>query len=252
MIRKDDLLAIARLKGIPVALAETDYLQDMVLMNICNEFGNRLIFKGGTCLYKIYQLNRFSEDLDFTAARNFRDGWLLKRLPYLLGLLDINSRVRSEGFENGTNVYLDIRGPLYEGTKESAKTIVINISLRERVQLPIVRYPYLPKYNEIRPFDLYAMSEKEILAEKVRAVYTRDKARDVYDLWYLLTRKSVSLDIPLANRKLSKYRLRFSKGAFLKRIDRMEGSWKRDLSALVSGDLPGFELVRDGIESKLD
>ena len=251
MIRKDDLFAIAKLKNLPINLAESDYLQDIALMSIYNEFGNRLIFKGGTCLYKIYQLNRFSEDLDFTATKNFKSKEFFEHLPYFFRLLNINSKLRLEKFENATNIYMDIYGPLFDGSKETIKTLILNISFRERIQLPIVRYPYLPKYDEVRPFDIFAMKEEEILAEKVRAIYSRQKARDVYDLWYLLVRKMLLIDIKLINKKLSRARLKFSKETFLTRIDQMEGSWKKDLSSLISGELPIFNKVRKDIEQKI-
>ena len=59
MIRRDDLIAVAKLKDLPIEFIEADYLQDIALMNIYREFGNRLVFKGGTCLYKAYKLNDF-------------------------------------------------------------------------------------------------------------------------------------------------------------------------------------------------
>lgn len=251
MISKDDLLAIAKLKGLPLSLAESDYLQDIALMNISGEFGNRLIFKGGTCLYKAYKLNRFSEDLDFTATKNFKAGKFFERLPHLFGLLNINCRVRLNRFANATNVYLDIHGPLYDGSKETVKTLILNISFRERVLLPVVRHPYLPGYDEIRPFDLFVMAEEEILAEKVRSIYTRDKARDMYDLWYLLVRKSLPFDRALANKKLSHARIKFSMAAFIAKIDAKKGSWRKDLSALISGELPDFDKVRKEIEQRI-
>ena len=36
-------------------------------MSISNHTKNELVFKGGTCLYKFYKFNRFSEDIDFSA-----------------------------------------------------------------------------------------------------------------------------------------------------------------------------------------
>ncbi|MFC1710146.1 nucleotidyl transferase AbiEii/AbiGii toxin family protein [Patescibacteria group bacterium] len=33
------------------------------------------------------------------------------------------------------------------------------------------------------------LSEREILAEKIRAIYSRKKGRDLFDLWYLLSKK---------------------------------------------------------------
>ncbi len=45
---------------------EKDYLLALLLYEIYNEFDDELIFKGGTSLKYFYNLNRFSEDLDFS------------------------------------------------------------------------------------------------------------------------------------------------------------------------------------------
>ena len=44
---------------------EKDYFQDILLYKLFSK-SNDLVFKGGTALYKIYNLPRFSEDLDFS------------------------------------------------------------------------------------------------------------------------------------------------------------------------------------------
>ncbi len=251
MISERDLSAIAKLKGLPITLAEVDYLQDIALMNTCREFGNKLVFKGGTCLYKIYQLNRFSEDLDFTATRNFRNEEFFNRLPYFFKLLNINTHIKTEKFGNSLNIYLDCNGPLYEGRKETSRTVILNISFRERVILPAIRAQYLPSYKEVRPFDIFAMSESEILAEKIRAIYTRKKARDVYDLWYLIKVKSVKPDISLIKKKLSRAETTFSQDTLLAKIEEKRRSWDNDLAALVPGNLPKFTQVRNEINSAI-
>lgn len=251
MISEHDLSAIAKLKGLPIALAEVDYLQDIALMNVCREFGNNLVFKGGTCLYKIYQLNRFSEDLDFTATRNFRNEGFFSRLPYFFRLLNINTHIKIEKFENSLNVYLDCNGPLYQGRKETSRTVILNISFRERVILPALRPQYLPVYKEVRPFDIFAMDESEILAEKIRAIYTRKKARDVYDLWYLVKIKSIKPDISLIKRKLSHARIAFSQGTFTAKVEEKRRSWDSGLAALVSGNLPKFIQAKNEINSAM-
>ena len=178
MIKREELLRIASLKGLPPRLAELDYLQDIALLGIYREFGNKLIFKGGTGLYKLYQLNRFSEDLDFTAEKKFKPKDFFARLPALFSLFKINCSVKVEQFPQSINVYVEINGPLYDGRKESRSRLIMNISLREKVFSPLTRLPYISLYQEVRPFDIYAMEEKEILAEKVRAVHQREKARD--------------------------------------------------------------------------
>src|SRR3989344_1950455 len=68
MITKKELMDYAKFKGFNLGNAEKDYLIDIALSSISKNTKNELVFKGGTCLYKFYKLNRFSEDLDFSAV----------------------------------------------------------------------------------------------------------------------------------------------------------------------------------------
>ena len=66
MIDFDTLKKIAKIKGINnIGFAEKDYFQELILLGISRE-APELVFKGGTALYKMHGLNRFSEDLDFS------------------------------------------------------------------------------------------------------------------------------------------------------------------------------------------
>lgn len=251
MIRKEEMIEIAKAKGLAPKLAEMDYLQDISLAAIYREFGNRIIFKGGTCLYKAFQLDRFSEDLDFTVAKGFREKEFFSRLPHFLGLFGIKSSAKAERFDNRINACVRINGPLYSGSRESQAAVLFNISLSERVLLPVVRCQYSPFYPDIRPFDMFAMAEREILAEKIRAVFERNKARDVYDIWHLLARRGEKFDGALARKKLSHSGFEFSPEAFLRKIDEKKESWEKDLGPLVSRKLPSFQEARKGIAEKM-
>lgn len=246
MIRKEDLLEIGKFRGLQPRFAELDYLQDVALLNIAGEFGNMLVLKGGTGMYKAYKLNRFSEDLDFTAMKGFRPRDFFQRLPYFFRLLDINSHVKVEQFGNSINAYLEANGPLYDGGKESRTSVVFNISLKERVLLAPVRHPYMPPYPELRPFDLFVMDEREILAEKVRAIFEREKARDVYDLWYLLKRRGIRFDARLVDKKLPTG-MKFGRQGLFAKIEEKRKGWERDLGALVGGELPPLDGVKKEI-----
>ncbi len=248
MINREALFEIAKFKGLSPKLAELDYLQDVALFNIYQEFGNKLVFKGGTCLYKIFQLNRFSEDLDFSATHKFSEKNFFKRLPYFFKLLDMNATVKVETFENTTNVVLAVNGPLFNGSNDSRAKLLFNISSRERVLLPLERFSYNSRYRELRTFDLYAMNEQEILAEKIRAIYSRKKARDIFDLWYLLKVKKVHLEITIINKKLAGNRIKFEKNSFLAKVEEKKDSWNKDLAALVAGELLPFDKVTKEIE----
>ncbi len=247
MIKREELLRIASLKGLQPRFAELDYLQDVALLGIYREFGNKLVFKGGTCLYKLHKLNRFSEDLDFTAEKKFKPKDFFTRLPNFFFLININSSVKVEQFQHSINVYLEIKGPLYDGKKESRIRLILNVSFREKVFFPLLRIPYVSLYHEVHPFDIYSMDEKEILAEKIRAVNQRDKARDVYDIWYLLNIKKIPIDFALVQKKLSYAGMKFSKDIFFKNVQKKKESWQKDLSTLVYGRLISFSQVEEEI-----
>lgn len=66
MITKELLSAIGKKKGLTnKEHIEKDYFQEVILYNLFRKT-NEFIFKGGTALYKLYNLPRFSEDLDFS------------------------------------------------------------------------------------------------------------------------------------------------------------------------------------------
>ena len=94
------------------------------------------------------------------------------------------------------------------------------------------------------------MEREEILAEKVRAVLTRNRARDVYDLWFLL-KNGTGFELNLVNEKLKYYTRVFEKEVFMERIKRTEGYWEPELKPLVIGRLPHFELVYNDIKAVL-
>ncbi|MBI2652276.1 nucleotidyl transferase AbiEii/AbiGii toxin family protein, partial [Candidatus Woesearchaeota archaeon] len=144
---------------------------------------------------------------------------------------------------NETNVRILLNGPLYKGSKEAQCFIPLNISLKDKVLLEPKRESIIPIYREIPNFEIFAMQEKEILAEKVRAIFTRIKPRDVYDFWFLLVRKNITFDLKLINKKLALYNVKFDFKDFKNRIAKMKNLWQTDLKNLIIGELPEFDLI---------
>jgi hypothetical protein len=244
MIRKDELKRMADLKKLSLASAEKDYLLDIMLFNISNELGDALVLKGGTSLYKLYNLNRFSEDLDFTQNKKKLDiGQTAKGLLRAVGRIGIQGDESHEAFGNAINIRFHFKGPLYSGQKGTLCYILLNISHRERVALPVKRELYVPAYREISSFSIYVMDEREMFAEKVRAIMTRQKPRDVYDLWFLL-KKGVRADRMLIDKKLKIYGKRFTVEEFKERVGEKGPLWVNDLRGLVMGGLPEFDSVQ--------
>lgn len=242
---KGELTRIADIKKLSLENAEKDYILDLLLFQIYSGFGDMLILKGGTSLYKLYSLNRFSEDLDFTLNRKKFDGkTFLKQLTRSLALVGVEGTVKSiDEFKNETNIRFGFRGPLYSGTKRSLCFVALNISQREKVLMDAKKELVVPASKEIPSFQVFAMDEREIAAEKVRAIMTRNKARDIYDFWFLLKR-GTKPEIDMINRKLKFYDMKYSSKKFSKAINEKRKFWETDLRGLMIGDLPGFERIR--------
>lgn len=245
MITKDELSTIAQLKGLNSKNAEKDYLLDLSLHSL-SKFGDTLILKGGTALYKFYNLNRFSEDLDFTQnKRRINLEKLLHTILHNTSLLSISGTIEEkQRFKNEINVRLSFRGPLYDGNKASMTRITINISSRERPQ-HIKKEFLIPVYKEIPSFEIFVLEAKEILAEKIRAIMTRDKPRDVYDLWFL-SKRGIQIDKTLIDKKLRIYKIHFDRKELFEKIEIKRGAWERDLRGLLIGSPPNFaEVIQD-------
>jgi len=249
MLTYEEIENIARLKRLPLANAEKDYLQNLILFSIYSLAGKELVFKGGTCLYKIYKLDRFSEDLDFTAEK-LDIKKIANKIISDLSLLNIKGKIKEiKEYRNEINIRLLFNGPLYKGSKETQCFVPLNISMKEQVLLEPRKEFIVSLYKEIPNFEVFAMHEEEILAEKIRAIFTRQKPRDVYDLYFLLE-KNVDFNLDLINKKLSLYNLKFNTTEFKNRIEKMKGFWQSDLKNLIIREIE-FETVKKKIFQKL-
>ena len=217
---------------------EKDYLQHISLSRIFSRIGSEIIFRGGTSLQKCFGLDRFSEDLDFTASENFSRE-RIKRALNEVGRFYPTSLSESENI-GSVSFKMKIEGPLFHGPL-SMQTIRIEISLREKVSLHPLNRIITPLYSDLQPYMVVFMDPKEIMSEKIRALMTRTKARDLYDT-YFLVRKNVKLDTQLVAKKLEYYSVIFDQTVLLERAARLKTQWEKELRGLVR-IVPDFDTV---------
>ena len=117
------------------------------------------------------------------------------------------------------------------------------------MELPLQKKEFSPLYTDILPYLLYIMSNKEMAAEKIRTIYTRNKSRDLYDLYYLLKQQK-NIDINLINKKLDNYNLTFEKQAFLQKCNALEKNWENELTSLIKEHIP-FQTVFSSIQQTI-
>jgi len=170
------------------------------LLQLLSERGilDRLAFKGGTCLRKLFlgSQGRFSTDLDFTAfeEHDHEDvilammGAFEKEFHGIRFHIPDNSYYETlDGLSWGVN-------PTYshEWNRAGDSEIRLQISRRETPTLAPERRPQCEQsYLRLLPFapaEITCLALTEILAEKIRACYQRNKARDIYDLGIYATR----------------------------------------------------------------
>jgi len=197
--------------GFTANLIEKDYYCSLILHHFFNR-DTPLVFKGGTCLSKVYaDFYRLSEDLDLVipvavdTPRNQRRSKmnpikgifdeLPVTIPGIAGLKTFKGHNESRQYigyleypsavmdkKERIKIEIGIREPLLHPSLTSeTRTIVVN---------PFSGRPLLPV------FTVQAMGMKEAYAEKVRAALTRKEPaiRDLFDLFYAVRKMNLDID----------------------------------------------------------
>ena len=248
MIRKNELMEAARITGMKPHQQEKHYILTLVLRSLYSRCD--MAFKGGTALMFADGLNRFSEDLDFTATAGVEENIsdIVARDLALMGVKSVKKDM--EGVAESMSFRIGAEGPLF--TKEIERCYVrVDVSLRERVVVPPRRLYLSPQYPDTLPFQVSVMTIDEIAAEKIRAILTRNKARDVFDLAFLY-RKGAQPTRALVDEKLKYYDMEFDLGEFEKRVEAKKGTWVSELKPVIFGQLPDFSTVRDGLAKSIE
>jgi predicted nucleotidyltransferase component of viral defense system len=169
------------------------------LLQVLSERGilDRLAFKGGTCLRKMFigGHGRFSTDLDFTGIEEHDHEEIILDMmaafeqPYH----GIQLAVPEEGYyETQDGLSWGVNPSYSHDWNQGGSEIKLQISRREIPTLPTERRAQIEQsYFRLLPFvpaEIVCLALPEILAEKIRACYQRNKARDIYDLGVFATR----------------------------------------------------------------
>ena len=218
-------------ENVPLHMIELDYIQSITLKHIYLKHDS-LVFKGGTSLRKIHDLDRFSEDLDFNIVGKNAEEILNSGIK---GLEKTGIDAELAHFDDRKDVYLAkirYRGPLYQGTKLSEGTLKIDISKHKIHNKPSWE-TIIGSYPDTGTFSLKVMDLEEILAEKFRSLVQRDMPRDLYDIWYIL-KKDTELDSDLLDQKFKDLDMTpRSPTDILSNYTITDEEWKRDMRDLI-------------------
>lgn len=248
MLSRNELQKYCILTGFNLGQVEIDYFQHLFLLLLSQKSSTNLIFKGGTALQKAYGLHRFSIDLDFTQKGTEELKEMMERISKEIINFGYSTKIE-EVKTIGKTFLFKINGPLNSENPSSQARLRIEISQRESVLLEPLFKEVNPIYPDLQPYTILVMPEEEILAEKIRAIMTRDKARDIFDLYFLLE-KGIKFNLEFVNKKLEYYKEKFERKKFLKKVKEKKKAWEAELK-IYCKTAPDFEMVYALIAQKI-
>ena len=166
------------------AQVEQDLILSAILVRIYQDdlLRQKLAFRGGTCLYKLFFKTplRYSEDLDFVQVSPEKIGPTIKALRE--ALRDIFNEEAKWNQKQGSYQLFYSFIPLGQTGRRRIK---LEINTREHGAFAGYQNKAFNLESQWRSgkSSITTFSLEEILATKLRALYQRRKGRDLYDLW---------------------------------------------------------------------
>lgn len=185
-----------------------EYAQHLFLAALYQQpASERIFFKGGTALRIIFNSPRFSEDLDFSST--FQEITPLEHTVIetltALARQNIQTDIRESKATSGG--YLAI---LAFQIGAASLSIQLDVSLRagqKKSETRLVASDFIPAYTVV------ALAQEQLLDEKLQALVTRKKARDFYDLYFILRANLLSVKaraaLPQALKTLKQSKINF-------------------------------------------
>ena len=225
-----------------------EYLQLYILRSLYNNnFFQYCAFHGGTCLRFVYDIKRFSEDLDFALVEDRRkfdfDKIIhkvkseLKDAGYSVGIKSKKKTVLSTLFR-----FSDL---LYELNLSNRKEEYFSIKIEIDTEPPSKGTTQINIVNKYFMLGLKCYTLPTLYAGKINAILTRSyiKGRDYYDLfWYLITYKEMLPDFNFLKNSLTQFGW---KGNFPD-----SSTWKQKLTDVILK--AEWEIIRDDVELLLE
>ncbi len=196
MIPKADIIAWRQFAPwVTDAQVEQDLIISRALVAIFQSplLAERLAFRGGTALHKLYfdMPRRYSEDIDLVQIFPAPIGQVIDTLQELLnGFLGAPRRKQTE-----QSAILTYR---MESEGSPAVQMRLKVEINTREHFAVEGYQKQPFALKSRWFqgscEVTTYTLEEMLATKLRALYQRRKGRDLFDLWLGITEGKADVD----------------------------------------------------------
>lgn len=186
-----------------------EYLQAYTL-RIMHEQGmfRTTAFLGGTALRFLYNLPRFSEDLDFSFAKGKKYSFtaLIKKIKDELDSAGYSLSVSYNDSKIVNYAFLKFEGLMYEAGLSQVKSQKFSIKIEVDTRPPKGAVLETSIVNKYFPISFLAYDLESLFAGKLHAILNRKhtKGRDFFDIgWYLSKWKNLSPNIILLKNALT-------------------------------------------------
>ena len=154
---------------------------------------NSLAFRGGTALHKLYILPqiRYSEDIDLVQIKSEPINPILKRIREKLSFLGMKRTVKQH-IHNNTMIYR------FDTEIPPVVNMRLKVEINTREHLNILGLKEIPFEVNNTWFsgkcNVTGYTNEELLSTKLNALYQRKKGRDLFDLYWALTRLDLDIE----------------------------------------------------------
>ena len=206
-----------------------EYFQHLFLSQIYRIEGvENILFKGGTALRTIYSSPRFSEDLDFSIfnvelyqQKDFIEN-IFAEVLVEIERIGIKVELGPKPGSTREGYYGDATFKIYD---YPSVVVSINVSSRNgqdiKGEVDSISSDFVPTYN------VFHLPQEKLVEEKIfDALLERKKARDFYDLYFIMRKGILTLE--------QKKRLNSSKDEIIKNADNV--NFSSELAALLPQD----------------
>jgi predicted nucleotidyltransferase component of viral defense system len=253
VLTRNQFINIAKdIKAPSLGVLEKDYVIGCFMDGLMRvkAIATTFAFKGGTALRKAYFSDwRYSEDVDFSVLPGFPQAEFPALLERAFASAQekhgMNFKLKSSHQPNGMiRARIQYRGPL-----DFPGTLYLDVTFDEPIILKPERRKLLVSFKGSPTPQVLTYRLEELLAEKLRSLIERGKARDFYDVWRLLKEKPDQVDrstlqdvfLKKCEHKRIAYRgvKQFTAPT---KLTEAEPYWERELRQQTS-DLPSFRAV---------
>ena len=163
-----------------------EYVQHLFLASFYKKTGAaNFLFKGGTALKLVFGSPRFSEDLDFSGLKNsYRYEEILAEVLLDLSFEKANFDLIESKPTTGGHLAI-LKTKIFGESFELHQEISFRPEKSLVKEIAVVTPDFFPSYQ------IYILAKEKMIGEKIKALLTRQKPRDFFDLYFILRKNEL-------------------------------------------------------------